>query len=258
MFIEAFLIALFVMIASMDWIVLNIGLSTGPFVGLVIGLILGEPLLGLMYGGYFELVFLGMLAAGGAQPPNKLMGTALGVAFSILTKQEPGTAISIAFPAAVLMQAVLIFTFTAISNFMPKIDELAEAGDWKGVERHAIGGTVLMGSGFFIVTFVAIFFGTTFVEVIVENMPLWLTGGFAIAGRMLPAAGFAVVLNYFLQWKNSYYLMFGFALSAYFKLPPLGLAIVSVCVALIEYNIRQDIGTSKAPISYTEEQEDGI
>ena len=76
-----------------------------------------------MYGGYFELVFLGMLGAGGAQPPNRIVGTALGVAFSILTKQEPGTAISIAFPAAVLMQAVLIFTFTSVSNLMPKVDQ---------------------------------------------------------------------------------------------------------------------------------------
>ena len=258
MFIEAFLIALFVMIASMDWLVLNLGLSYGPVIGLVIGLVLGEPLQGLMYGGYFELVFLGMLGAGGAQPPNKIVGTALGVAFSILTKQEPGTAISIAFPAAVLMQAVLIFTFTALSNLMPKIDELASAGDWKGVERHAIGGTLLMGSGFFLVTFVAIFYGTAFVEVIVKNMPLWLTDGFAIAGRMLPAAGFAVVLNYFLQWKNSYYLVFGFVLVAYFKLPPLGLALVAICIALIEYNIRSDAGSSKSPTIHTEEQEDGI
>ena len=163
-----------------------------------------------------------------------------------------------AFPAAVLMQAVLIFTFTALSNLMPKIDTLAEKGDWKGVERHAIGGTLLMGSGFFLVTFVAIFYGTAFVEVIVKNMPLWLTDGFAIAGRMLPAAGFAVVLNYFLQWKNSYYLVFGFVLVAYFKLPPLGLALVAICIALIEYNIRSDAGSSKSPTIHTEEQEDGI
>lgn len=258
MFLEAFLIALFVMLAAMDWLVLNLGISYGPIIGLFIGLVLGEPLNGLMYGGYFELVFLGMLGAGGAQPPNKIVGTALGVSFSILTQQEPGTAISIAFPAAVLMQAVLIFSFTAISNLMPKVDKLATAGEWKEVERYAFWGTLLMGVGFFLVTFIAIYFGSSFVETLVASMPPWLTDGFGIAGRMLPAAGFAVVLNYFLQWKNSYYLIFGFVLVAYLKLPPLGLALVAICVALIEFNIRNDSASSKSSIIHTEEQEDGI
>ncbi|MGL4525092.1 MAG: PTS mannose/fructose/sorbose/N-acetylgalactosamine transporter subunit IIC [Spirochaetia bacterium] len=244
MFMPAFLIALFVMIASIDWLVGNFGLNYGVIIGLVVGLVLGDPLKGLMYGGFFELVFLGMLGAGGAQPPNKIVGTALGTAFAILTKQDPGTAISIAFPAAVLMQAILIFIFTINSNNVPVVEKAALKGDWKAVEWHTWKGTLIMGFGFFLVTFIAIFFGSSFVETIVNYMPKWLTDGFGIAGRMLPAAGFAVVLNYFLKWKNSYYLIFGFCLVAYFNLPPLGLALMALCIALIEFGIRND-GTEK-------------
>ncbi|MGL4676229.1 MAG: PTS mannose/fructose/sorbose/N-acetylgalactosamine transporter subunit IIC [Brevinema sp.] len=256
MFLQSFLIALFVMIASMDWLVGNFGLSYGVVIGAVIGLILGEPLQGIIYGGFFELVFLGMIGAGGAHPPNKIIGTALGVAFSILTNQEPSIAISIAFPAAVLMQAVLIFSFTIISNIIPKIENLASQADWKGIELYSWGGTIFMGFGFFLVTFVAIYFGSEFVEVIVNNMPQWLTDGFGIAGKMLPAAGFAVVLSYFLKWNNSYYLIFGFVIVAYLKLPPLGLALVALCVSLIEFGIRQEIGKENSVRIVTDVNED--
>lgn len=241
MLLEAFLIGLVAMFASMNWLVGMFGFDYGVVIGTLIGFILGEPLLGLMYGGFFELVFLGMIGSGGAQPPNRIMGTVLGTSFAIITKQEPATAISIAFPAAVLMQAILIFSFTLLSNYVPVIEKYAARGDWKSVERSAWLGTLYMSFGFFLVAFIGIYFGSSFVDAILSNMPLWLTQGFGIAGRILPAAGFAIVLNYFLKWNNSYYLILGFILVAYFKLPPLGLALLALCIGLIEFGVRSDL-----------------
>lgn len=53
--------------------------------GPIIGLLLGDLQTGIILGGVFESVFLGVIAVGGAIPADALVGSTIGTATAILT-----------------------------------------------------------------------------------------------------------------------------------------------------------------------------
>lgn len=57
-------------------------------------------------------------------------------------------------------------------------------------------------------------------------MPSWVTNGLAIAGGILPVVGIAILLHYMPVKKYLMYILIGFALSAFLKMPILGVAII--------------------------------
>ena len=101
--------------------------------GAIVGWILGDLQTGLIAGAMFELIWLGAVPVGGAQPPNVVVGGIIGTTFAIITKEEPATAIGVAMPVAIAMQAAITFLLTAFSGFMHKADKFAEEGNDRGI-----------------------------------------------------------------------------------------------------------------------------
>lgn len=86
MLLKAFLVAIYAGLAGID---LFDGLSHihRPLVsGLIVGLILGDMKMGLIAGATLELVWMGAVPVGGAQPPNVVVGGIIGSAFAIMAK----------------------------------------------------------------------------------------------------------------------------------------------------------------------------
>ena len=72
---------------------------------------------------------------------------------------------------------------------------------------------------------------------IFDAIPTVVMTSLNVAGAMLPAVGFAMLLSSMLKGRFWAYLFIGFALSAFLKLPTIGLAIFGVALAfLIEFN----------------------
>ena len=89
--------------------------------------------------------------------------------------------------------------------------------------------------------FVALIFGSTFVQLVVDNIPMWLMSGLKTAGGILPALGVAILLRYLPVSKNIPYLILGFVLAAYLKVPVLGVALVGVALAILVFqNDKED------------------
>ena len=65
-------------------------------------------------------------------------------------------------------------------------------------------------------------------------MPLWFISGLTLAGRMLPAVGIAMLLRYMPVKKYINYLLIGFAIAAFLKVP-------IVCVAIIGFALAFDL-----------------
>ena len=57
--------------------------------GPIMGAILGNLELGIVVGGAYQLVQIGSMPIGGAQPPNAIMGTIMTAAFAIAMNLEP-------------------------------------------------------------------------------------------------------------------------------------------------------------------------
>lgn len=70
-------------------------------------------------------------------------------------------------------------------------------------------------------------------------MPAWLISGLEVAGGMMPAIGFAMLLNIMLKKEYVAFLIIGFVLVAYFQLPILGVSLIGVAIAMYDFFTNQ-------------------
>lgn len=239
MLMKSLLIALWAGIAGVDHFNGLLHIHRPVFTGMVVGFILGDVKTGLVTGATLELVWMGAAPLAGAQPPNVVIGGIVGTAFAILSKSDPNVAVGIAVPFAVAVQAAITLIFTAFSPVMHKADEYAENADTRGIEQINYFGILIMFLFNAIIAFLPVYFGAEVAQNIVGKMPEWLIGGLEVAGGMMPAIGFAMLLK--IMYKREYlsFLIIGFVLVAYFKLPILGVAFLGLAVALYDYNINK-------------------
>lgn len=235
MLMEALLIGIWAGIAGID---LFNGLSHihRPIVtGFVVGLILGDWQTGLIAGATLELVWAGMVPLAGAQPPNVVIGGIIGTSFAILANQDPSISVGVAVPFAVAAQGCITLLFTAYSPVMHKMDQYAINGNTKAIDRLNYLGPVILFVFYFLISFLPIFFGADKAETVVNALPGWLISGLSVAGGIMPAVGFAMLLK--IMWKNSYapFFAIGFIFAAYLKLPILAVAIVGIAIAFYDF-----------------------
>jgi PTS system N-acetylgalactosamine-specific IIC component len=225
--------------------------------GLVIGLILGDLPTGLVTGATLELVAMGMVPLAGAQPPNMVIGGVIGVSFAIISKLQPEAAVAIAIPFAIAAQGCVTLIFTAFSPLMHKADSWCDEVNTRAINLLNYAGMFTHGAFFALVTFLPIYFGASSAQAIVEAVPAWILGGLGVAGGMMPAIGFAMLLKIMLKKEYVAFLLAGFILVTYFHISILGLAVLGACIAL--YDFYSHGGTDEKPRAMKREvHSDGI
>ncbi|MDL2311183.1 PTS N-acetylgalactosamine transporter subunit IIC [Peptostreptococcaceae bacterium OttesenSCG-928-C18] len=182
-------------------------------VSTITGLIIGDLKLGIIAGGLCELSFSGLTPAGGTQPPNPVLAGVMTVVLAHTTGSTPAKAIGLALPFSFLMQYVILFFYSAFSGFMPKIDKLAEEGDTKNFAKYPILMTLIVGVSYSVVVFLSAYAAQGPMRVFVANFPEWLSHGLQVAGGVLPAIGFGMLLKTMLKTKYIPYLIIGFVLA---------------------------------------------
>lgn len=171
-------------------------------VSVLVGLALGDLEKGLIVGASLELMSLGLVNIGAAAPPDMNMAAIIATAFAILSNANAEAALTIAIPISVLGQMLGILMRTILSNLTHVADKLIEQGKFSHARRiHILYGTILYSFMYFIPIFLAIYFGTNLVSRIVEAIPEWLTNGLTVASKILPAYGFALLLQTMLTKK---------------------------------------------------------
>jgi fructoselysine and glucoselysine-specific PTS system IID component len=106
-----------------------------------------------------------------------------------------------------------------------------------------------------IIVFLALLLGAPAMKIFLDKIPQWVNEGLQLAGNMLPALGFALLLNVMYQKKVAPYFFLGFILSSYLKLPMIAIGGLGVVLALILANRskerspeEEDISDSAAPV----------
>ncbi|MHC5250524.1 PTS mannose/fructose/sorbose/N-acetylgalactosamine transporter subunit IIC [Enterococcus sp. LJL90] len=219
----------------------------------LVGLILGDLKSGIMIGASLELVFMGAIQVGAAVPPDVLVGASLGAAFAIITGKGSEIALTLALPIAILAQSLKVIIFIVRSWFMNFAVSLAEKANVKGMFALNMFGLLLQCLMYFLVVFIAILFGSSAVEAFVNNIPETIMNGLQVAGNLLPAVGFALLLQPMMNGKNMLYFLLGFIMISYGNLPILAVTLVGVILAFI---IVFEIGNGKPSGGNQEQQED--
>ncbi|KDM91675.1 PTS N-acetylgalactosamine transporter subunit IIC [Photobacterium galatheae] len=221
--------------------------------GPLVGLILGDLQTGILVGGTLELVWMGLAPLAGAQPPNVIIGTIVGATFAISSGVEAEVAVGVAVPFAVAVQMGITFLFSAMAPMMSKCDQMADNADTQGIERVNYFALAVLGTFYFLWAFLPIYLGAEHAKVAVEALPKTLIDGLGVAGGIMPAIGFAVLMK--IMMKNAYipYFILGFVGAAWLELPVLAIAAAALAMALIDFMRKSEPAQVKQ-----EELEDGI
>lgn len=205
----------------------------------LVGLALGDFKTGLIVGASLELVSLGIVNVGAAAPPDMVLGSVIASSFAILTGAGSEEALTIAIPVAVFGQLLGIAVRTVLAGLTHRADSAIEDGKFKrALQMHYLWGTIIYGLMYFIPIFLAIYFGTDLVEQIVTAIPAWLTDGLRVASALMPAFGFAMLMDIMVTSKNIIFLFLGFFVTAYSGISITGIAIFAVILAFILMDLK--------------------
>ena len=178
----------------------------------------GDIKAGLIIGGSMQLTVLGVGTFG--VPPKLMLTQArfLPQHFLCSLGMNPEQAIAaIAVPVASLMIQLDILARFANTYFAHRIDKMVEDMNYKGIERNFLMGALPWSLSRMIPVFLALAFGGGLVQKVVSvlNGDLkWLGDGLSVAGAVLPAVGFAILLRYLPVKKHFPYLILGFTVTA--------------------------------------------
>ncbi len=203
--------------------------------GFFAGLVLGDVTTGLIVGGTLNLLVLGIGNFGGASIPDYMTGALLGTAFAIQSGQGAEFGVTLAIPIGLLMIQLDILARFSNTFFQHRAEKLVDEGKFDAAARMNLFGIIPQSLSRLRPVYLALVFGSAFVELGVYNLPMWLMSGLKTAGGILPSLGIAILLRYLPVSKNISYLIIGFVLSAYLKIPVLGVALVGLALAVLKF-----------------------
>ncbi|QIK70680.1 PTS sugar transporter subunit IIC [Erysipelothrix sp. HDW6C] len=203
--------------------------------GFITGLILGNPTLGLTIGSTLQLMSLGIGAYGGASVPDYHTGAVIGTIVAIATGTDIEYGLAIALPVSLLMIQVDVLVRMATTFFVHESRKSVEKGKYQLGMNWILAGIIPWMVKAVLPILLVFVFGIGAIESILAMLPDWLMGTFKVAGGLLPAVGIAILLKYMNPRNYLAYLIFGFAIISYLKIPMLGVAIFGLVLALIMF-----------------------
>ena len=124
---------------------------------------------------------------------------------------------------------------------MRRADAAADAANSKGIMRISVLLTLIVGASYAIIVFLSAYVAQDVMRNFVENLWPWVAHGFEIAGGILPAVGFGMLLNVMMKGYYVPYLIVGFLMASFLPFDNLlPVALVGLALALIVFNIDKD------------------
>lgn len=167
----------------------------------IIGLILGNPSVGLVVGGTYELMMVGNMPVGGAQPPNAVLGGVVGVVLAVTVGLPTEQALGAAVIFSLFGQYAVTLTFTIMSGLMAKADKAAAEAKPSGITAVNNISMCILGALFALMAVAAYLGGEAMGETLTQFSQdfSWLMGGLGAAGGMMRNVGFAILLKIMLS-----------------------------------------------------------
>ena len=221
----------------------------------IIGAILGNFQLGVVVGGAYQLIQIGSMPIGGAQPPNAILGGIMATVFAVSMNMEAtaegvGAAMGLAIPFAVFGQYAVTLTFTIMSGMMAKADACAENADVKGIRNINFIEMGILGCLFGALA-VAGLYGGSKLGITLKDLSFqfsWVMAGLDAAGGAMKFVGFAILMKVMMSGEMWGFLLAGFAMSvicsnisAISGATLLLCAFVGIAIALYDYQVNMKI-----------------
>lgn len=224
--------------------------------GFLVGLILGDVKKGLIIGAELQIIWMGATGIGPTAQLDIGAGGTIGTAVALITGKGAEIAITFGLPVAVIMQFLNTLLMTSYSVLMHHVDNLIdELKEKQMVFIHILCGMItafMYGA----LTFVVMYFGNNAINALVKGLPAWASNGLNAVAVILPALGFALLLNILLETNLIPFFIAGFAITAFTSLNIIAVTLLAVAVAWIIYLLRTNsIAGASGAVTEGEDEE---
>ena len=226
--------------------------------GLIVGIILGDVNSGVIAGAMVQALFIGQITPRGAMPADVNWAAYIGIPLALAAGGTGEQAVALAVPLSMLGLGLFNFIMTINAMFPHMGDKAAEKGDGAGIHRAtylaAVPSFILRAGSAMMICYL----GTPLAEFLINSMPAGVLHFFEVAGKLLPAIGFAMLLKQSLsrQWMLVLFLL-GWIMIGATSMSVTALAIFATAVAFIFVMAQGDAKpvTVTAPANVEEEDD---
>lgn len=200
---------------------------------LVVGIVLGDVPKAMLIGAELQLMYLGIIAPGGARPADPSIAALVATSLAISSNMSPELAVAAAVPAGLLGEQLNNLTYIINGACIQLADKYAEEGNSKGI---FFAGAILPALPKIILTIplmVIVYLGPTVGSAMINMIPAWLTNGLAVVGKILPALGISIAVTSIGKKNLLPYFLLGFFIVQYLSIPILPLAIFGSIMAYL-------------------------
>jgi fructoselysine and glucoselysine-specific PTS system IIC component len=236
------LIGLVALIGYSEYFLTGRGQVARPIVmGPLTGLVLGNLTMGIMIGAALELAYIGVVEVGASVPQDMVSSGVLGTVFAITTGKGISAALTFGLPISMLILLVQNLTYVFVCPlYVAKCDEYAKNAETRKLSLMSFwGGTIVNFVPSVILVMVSYYLGNDFSKVVVNAIPQYVQDGLVVASGLLPAFGFAMLLQQIVRKNIVPYFLLGFLLTAYLKVPIIGVALFGIVIVMIMYFYEQ-------------------
>ena len=171
---------------------------------------------------------------GGNVPADAALAAVIAIPIALKTGIDTDAAVALAVPFGVLGVFLDQIRRTTNSIWVRMGDKYALMGDRKGIFKCAFLYPELMTILLrFVPVFVLTLFGTDAVSSLLKVLPGWVITGFSVAGGILPAMGFAIIIVTIGKPKLLPYFFIGFFAVQYLGINTMAAAVFGVCISLL-------------------------
>ena len=236
--LQIFILSLYLGLSMIDGLSMGLlGMNGTIQSAIFAGIVTGNPELGLYVGGTLQLMSLGLGTFGGASIPNYPMAAMIVTAMATNLDQAMLLVPSLGIPLATVSLQFDIYGRMGNTFFQQLADKYVDQGNMRMIEIVNFMGWISWALSRFIPMFLALLIGPSLVTIINNFTPEWLITGFTVAGKMLPAVGFTVLLQYLPAKKYFHFVVLGFILATYFSLPILPISLIGGIIALVMFQM---------------------
>ena len=236
---QIFLTALIAGLCKAEVRILGMTMISIPLVvSTLIGLVYGDVQTGLIFGAQMELLSMGLVGIGAhSGMPEITLGSAICTAFICGSGTGSDVALTLSLPISTFAASLGYLTWVPLNHILSeKAKNAAAVADTKTMELCQWGGLFNYFFFPFLLVLVALIAGAPIFEWLIKVIPTWITSGISAASGLLPALGFALLMQLTFSWKLSPYLFIGFVAVAFFNLSNVGVAIIGVILAVLAFN----------------------
>lgn len=202
--------------------------------GILVGIFMGHPMLGMLAGANIQLVYLGWINAGGVMPSNTMVAGIYGTALTILSSANPKLAVTFAIPFS-LLGLLMVQIYQTINSFwVHKADKALADGNVRQIRfLNYVPSFVVALVVYGLPDFGLVLFGKEWATTLINAIPKSLTTALEVVGGLMPALGIAMLLSYLGKKSLNAFFFIGFFLAVYLKLDTTAVAIFSAAIAFL-------------------------